>query len=108
MSLQYAVVDSFEVLVRGEHEVECREERQQTWVNHGGNTWWQQSCHILCFLNDLHLKIASSFVEVTPFNEELQEGYWLLSTVGVHFRHVQVIDENDKLLADDLGAKHPS
>lgn len=54
--------------------------------------------------NVSELEVATTLVKLVAFNEELKQGVRRLGTVFVNDGHVQVIDEEDHLLASGLGS----
>ena len=48
--------------------------------------------------NVSEIPITSSLEQLQPTDKELSQSEWLLSTIGVDFGHIHVIDEDNHLL----------
>lgn len=50
--------------------------------------------HKLSVLDDLLIQVASSFVDEPLLDQKLEPRYGLLCSINVHFRHVQIVNED--------------
>jgi hypothetical protein len=57
----------------------------------------------LCVNDFTELEVTSTLVELISLNQELEEGVRLLGTVLIDLGHVEIVNEEDELLAGGLG-----
>jgi hypothetical protein len=57
----------------------------------------------LCVDDFTELEVTSSLVELVSLHQELKQGVRLLGTVLINLGHVEIVNEQNELLAGSLG-----